>query len=82
MNNCYLFNNKTAIVTTQAGFKKFIKQYSNYDKDIEIKGYPESYPSFVTLSYLYMGYHYIHASCIPLNDLKSFIDEFEVEHNV
>lgn len=58
----------TYIVTTQAGFKKAVKRYVRlleiaHDLEYEISNYPKSYPSLVTFSRGYKGYHYIHAEC-------------------
>lgn len=61
----------TYIVTTQAGFKKVLKRYAQLleiedDLNYEISNYPKVYPSLVSFSRRYRGYHYIHAECNPV----------------
>lgn len=58
----------TYIVTTQAGFNKALKRYAKLleiedDLKYEIIGYPKTYPSLVSFSRQYKGYHYIQAEC-------------------
>lgn len=69
-----------AIVTTQAGFKKFVKQWiadkACCDGFDYLIGYPKQYPSFVTLSQNYSGYFYPHATCVPLSDITDFLKSF------
>lgn len=61
------------IVWTQAGYKKVCKIMSG---EAEVHGYPVVYPSLVTFSRQYVGYHYYRATCTPLHaaieDAKAF----------
>jgi len=66
--NCY-------IVTTQAGFRKALKQYcKEYDfdsyKDADLCGYPKAYPAMVFFSIQYRGYHYVEADCFPVSAVE------------
>lgn len=57
------------IVRTQAGFNQCLKDFWSHD-DLEVEGYPKSYPSFVALSLGYCGHDYIKAICAHINDIK------------
>lgn len=70
--NCYVVNDNTAIVTTQAGFRKFVKWWCN-DNDFMgyLEGYPTSYPAIVKMSTGYRGYYYPIATCINASYISS-----------
>lgn len=68
-----------AIVRTQAGFNRFLKQWCN-EKGISdmigyLQVYPTIYPSVVSLRLGYGGYRFPIATCIPvgtyLKNIKS-----------
>lgn len=64
--------NNFYICYTQAGFKKALKHYFG-DRDYymdDLQGHPTSYPSLVSFSDGYQGYHFPRASCIHLNKIK------------
>lgn len=64
------------ICYTQAGFKKAVKHYIGNDGWLymdQLRGYPTSYPSLVSFSDGYEGYHYPKASCIHLNKIKEYL---------
>lgn len=72
------------IVRTQAGFKNALKRYVGPHRTEEFRdtldylvGYPKSYPSVVSFSTEYQGYHYVKANCVHVNKLTKAIVESE-----
>lgn len=68
------------IVWTQAGFKKACQYIRNvhHEEDQEIKGWPNSYPSYVEFVEHYEGYFYWTAQCTPL---KKAIERLQAKLN-
>lgn len=77
-------NANVAIVTTQAGFNKFVKQWCEHDKEYMeyLEGYPTQYPSLVVMSDGYRGYHYPRATCFSLDEIEDFICAFKNIHRI
>ncbi|QXN70586.1 hypothetical protein AGENTSMITH_182 [Bacillus phage vB_BspM_AgentSmith] len=72
------------IVRTQAGLKNALKQYVNQHNTEDLRearyylvGYPKSYPSVVSFSTEYQGYHYVKVNCVHVNKLTKAITESE-----
>lgn len=65
------------IAWTQAGFKKALREMQGGEND-RVSGYPTSYPSVVSFSFEYRGYHYWDVRCVPLHlaisDARSYLD--------
>lgn len=73
---------RTYIVWTQAGFKKALREAQEGDRDgRRVRGYPTQYPSLVTFSFEYRGYHYWAAKCVPFNEAldeaRKYLDRLE-----
>ena len=77
--NCYVINDNTAIVTTQAGFRKFVKWWCN-DNDFmsDLEGYPKSYPALVQMSRGYRGYNYPIANCFDVGRIDTMRKQIDL----
>ena len=66
------------IVRTQAGFKQARRHWGLYISSMEgndSEGYPSSYPSLVTFSAEYRGYHYTRVYAVHLNSVFPIINK-------
>lgn len=61
------------IVRTQAGFRRACKDFDRRcsSDGLEPNGFPTEYPSLISLSMGYRGYHFIEVAWIHLNDLTA-----------
>lgn len=80
-NNFTALQNGFYIVRTQAGFNQAVKDFSSQeiaDAIKRLRGFPQSYPSFIALSYEYYGYHYIQCRAIHLRKLEAAIEQSDL----
>lgn len=69
------------LARTQAGFRQAAKSYLGQDwhePDAmlrEMVGHPTSYPAICVFGVAYHGYHYLTATCMHVNALRSEVVE-------
>lgn len=74
-NNCKKIKNNTYFVTSQAGFRKALKDYSHPEKEPgNLVGFPNQYPAVVTFSLGYSGYEYTLCNCLYLSDIEKILN--------
>lgn len=75
--NMRRLSNGAYLVRSQAGFRKALKDFfeeHQLPRMREIDGYPKSYPSVVTLSFVY-GWNEAKARCVPINRYVDWLKE-------
>ena len=63
------------IVRTQAGIKHAAIHFVGGPTEMEIKGYPQSYPALISLSVGYSGIEWIRLNAVNLNTVLDAIAE-------
>lgn len=72
-NNMTVIRHGVYVVRTQAGFKKALKHFDEYDNIHNARGYPKQYPALVIMAKEYGGYDYTSCTCLPLSELKDIL---------
>lgn len=65
------------LVRTQAGFMQAVNEvWSSNPDDCDVYGFPTEYPSVVTITVAYAGYHYVRCYSMHVNKM---LDELQGE---
>ncbi len=71
--NVEAVTHNTFVVRTQAGFRQALKAWGGKVKGDTIHDWPTAYPSLVTFTVGYCGYHYVQCTAIHLNTLMPVV---------
>lgn len=73
--NCKRIKGSIYLVRTQAGFRSAARRFRDGDKELEVRGYPRSYPSVVFFSMGYSGDLFVRADVIHVKTLRAALED-------